>query len=175
MTDAFGAAPRRAPGVSNRGYTLVEVIIVVAIIAIALTLTFLSVNTIFALDVQKTAKEIVSDLNKVKISAMTREGDVYMRLYKDEAGIMIQRFENGAPVGTAEKVGKADLTVTCFTGSETEGTVLDETGITFAFNRSDGSFKQTAGAFYTRLVVSSRSNTRTITLWPVTGKVTYTG
>jgi hypothetical protein len=154
---------------------LVEIIVVVAIIAVVLTMAFLSVNTIFALDVQKTAKEITSDLAKVKIACMTREGDVYMRLYKNESGIMIERYENGAPVGLAEKVGKANLTVTCYTSSETDGAILDEIGITLAFNRSDGSFKPSAGGYYTKLVVSSGDNSRTITLWPETGKVTYDG
>ena len=175
MTGGFKSEPRKAIGVNSRGFTLVEIIIVVAIIAVALTMAFLSINTIFALDVQKTAKEIVSDLGKTKIACMTREGDVYLHLYKNEYGIMVERFENGAPVGAAEKVGKATLTVTCFYGAAADGTVLDETGITIAFNRSDGSFKPSTGGNVTRLVVSSGDRSRTITLWPQTGKVTYTG
>ena len=159
----------------NKGFSLVEIIVVVAILAVTLTLLFLSVNTIFALNVQKTAKEIVSELGKTKIACMTRQGDVSMRLYKTDEGIMLEHVENGTPKGPAEKVGKADIVITCYFGSDTDGTELDASGLTFSFNRSDGSFKPTSGGSCTKLVVSSKDNSRTILLWPETGKVTYNG
>jgi prepilin-type N-terminal cleavage/methylation domain-containing protein len=180
----------------NGGYSLVEVMVVVAILAVAVAVVVFSINNFYALDVQQCAKDIASELGKEKIACMTRTGDVYLRLYKGTDGaVYIDRYENDVLTEQGVKVGKATVRVTYHTAPVTDGTkldtggtALDNTGIVIAFNRSDGSF-MTAGQawrlyeatsahpddYYTQLTVSSNSSSRSIILWSQTGKFTYTG
>lgn len=156
--------------------------IVAAILAVALTVFLTSVGTIFAVNVKECAKNLTGELGKGKIAAMTRTGDVYMRLYRTSSGVFIDAYENDRPVSSVP-VGKASVTVTYFTESNTAGIVI-------AFNRSGGGFKSIgeawalydgsaapayAGEYYTKLVVSNGYGSRTIILWPQTGKFSYTG
>ncbi len=168
----------------NAGFTILEMIVVVAIMAIGLGLVSMSVNTIFSLETKRCVKEIASELGKEKVTAMTRAGDVYMRLYKTGDGIYIDKYENDKPAEQDIKVGSAKIAITCHVGSDPTGAPLDADGIIIAFNRNDGSFKTAGqawalydesapgagiGGYYTKIVVRSGAS-RTIILWPDTGK-----
>ena len=178
----------RSKRVKNAGYTLVEIIVVVAIIAITLTLVFLSVNTVFALDVRQTAKDLAGELAKEKIACMTRTGNVYLRLYKTDAGILADRYENGVLTEQAVSIGKKVVAVTYYSATNTAGIVLDSTGVIISFNRNDGSFKTIgqawmlynpssnptySGEYYTKFVITSGGRTSTVTLYPQTGKTAF--
>jgi prepilin-type N-terminal cleavage/methylation domain-containing protein len=190
---------------NNKGFSLIEIIIVVAIIAISLTLVFVSVNTIFALDVQKAGKEIVSALNKEKVACMTHQGYIYLRLYQNSTGIYIDECEDGNQdrvldkekneIITTEITKKACLVTynsSDITGKTiaNPGTKLDNTGIYIAFNRNDGSLMTLGQAaelynpkyippyafeYLKSIVITSGNTERTITLSPQTGKVTLAG
>jgi prepilin-type N-terminal cleavage/methylation domain-containing protein len=172
----------------NAGFTLLEMIVVVAIMAIGLGLVSMSVNTIFSLEMKRCVKEITSELGKEKVTAMTRAGNVYMRLYKTGDGIHIDKYENDKRIETID-VGSAKIAITCHIGSDPTGTPLDADGIIIAFNRNNGSFKTVGQAwalydesapgsgitgYYTKIVVRSGSS-RTIVLWPDTGKFSVSG
>jgi prepilin-type N-terminal cleavage/methylation domain-containing protein len=169
----------------NAGYTLLEMIVVVAILAVGLAIVGMSINTVFTLEMKQCVKEITGELGKQKVTAMTRSGDVYMRLYQNGDGIYIDKFENDVLTEQGIKVGTAKITVTCFSASNTAGTPLGSDGIIIAFNRDNGSFKKIKEAwalyddtaspmfpdeYYTRLVISGGGSSRTIVLWPDTGK-----
>lgn len=173
---------------NNAGYTLLEMIVVCAMLAIGITIVSMSINTIFSLEMRQCTKTIGSELSKEKVTAMTRAGAVYMRLYKDDDGIFIDKYENDVLVEEHIKVGTVKITVKYYIGSTTEGTPLDGNGIIIAFNKSNGSFKTVKEAwtlfesahiapdeYYSKLVVSSGNSSRTIVFWPDTGKFEITG
>lgn len=173
----------------DAGFSFIEIMIAAAILALALTVFLTSAGTIFAVNVKECAKNLAGELGKVKIASMTRAGDVYMRIYSTGSGVFIDAYENDRPVSTVP-IGKASVTVTYFTESNTAGTPVGADGIVIAFNRSGGGFKSIgeawalydattapahAGEYYTKLVVSNGYGSRTIVLWPQTGKFSYTG
>ncbi len=182
---------KRAGANKNAGYTLLEMIVVVAILAVGLTIVGMSINTIFSLELKQCAKEIHSELGKEKVAAMTRSGDVYMRLYKTNSGIYIDKYENDTLIEQGIEVGSAKITVTSYIGTSPTGTALDADGIVISFNKSNGSFKKAGqaralfdsayspnpatDAYYSKLVISSGGTSRTIVLWPDTGKFSISG
>lgn len=174
----------------NAGYTLLELIVVVAIMAVGLTIVAMSINTIFSLQMKQCVKDLNSELGKQKIAAMTRTGDVYMHLYKDGSGIFVDRYENDNLVEAHIKVGSAKVAVKYYSASNVSGTALDAKGIIIAFNKSNGSFKRIGeawalldeaynpmygGEYYTKLLVSGGKLSRAIILWPDTGKFSISG
>ncbi len=173
----------------NAGYTLLEMIVVVAILAVGLTIGSMSINAIFSLEMKQSVKNISSELGKEKVASMTRTGEVYMRLYKDSDGIFIDRYENDTLIEEHLKVGTVKVTVEYYSDTNTSGTALNEVGIIIAFNKSNGSFKTIKQSwalfddaysplypdeYYSQLVLSSGNTSRTIVLWPNTGKFNIT-
>lgn len=185
-----GIHTRRNKGkgfINNAGYTLLEMIVVCAMLAVGITIVSMSINTIFSLEMKQCTKNIGSELGKEKVAAMTRAGEVYMRLYKNSDGIFIDKYENDVLVESRIKVGTAKITVKYYSESNPDGTPIDNSGIIIAFNKSNGSFKTIKEAWmlfdsshnapdenYSKLVVSS-STSRTISLWPDTGKFSISG
>jgi prepilin-type N-terminal cleavage/methylation domain-containing protein len=182
---------KRAGAINNAGYTLLEMIVVVAILAVGLTIVGMSINTIFSLELRQCAKQIHSELGKEKVAAMTRSGDVYMRLYKTDEGVYIDKYENDKLIEKEIEVGSVKMTVTYYIGSDATGTQLDADGIIIAFNKSNGSFKKagqaralfdsayipnpSTDAYYSKFVIQSGGSSRTIVLWPDTGKFSISG
>jgi prepilin-type N-terminal cleavage/methylation domain-containing protein len=182
--------------VNSKGFSLVEIIVVVAILGVALTLMGMSINTIFALDVKQCAKDLAGALAKEKIEAMSKEGEVYLRLYKEtghadpkENGIFVdfcqEVFDEGVWTTTAnnEKIGNTKVRITLTTKSG--GTInIDDQDIIIAFNKSDGSLKMISSSwalagltyptdndYYASIkIYNSDQNSRTIEFSPVTGK-----
>jgi prepilin-type N-terminal cleavage/methylation domain-containing protein len=181
--------PVSGRALKNAGYTLLEMIVVVAILAVGLTIVGMSINTIFSLEMKQSVKELSSELGKEKVAAMTRTGEVYMRLYKTDSGIYIDKYEDDHCIEQGISVGSAKVTLNYCIGSNAAGVPLDEDGIIIAFNKSNGSFKdidqawklfddtytpQYSGAYYTKLVLMSGGSSRTIVMWPDTGKFSIT-
>jgi prepilin-type N-terminal cleavage/methylation domain-containing protein len=176
--------------VKNKGFTYVEVIIVLAILAVALVVVFTSINSIHALNVKQCVKDIAGELAKEKIAAMTRKSDVYMRLYKTGSGIYADEYENSTLVSAGVFLGKSSVGITWFSETNTAGTKLGSDGIVIAFNKSNGSFKSIGDAwalysgaaapayadeYYTQLVVANPYGSKSLVLWPQTGKFSYSG
>lgn len=134
----------------NKGITLVEIIIVVAIIGIfagGVALTFSIVNSA---DVTGCTQSIDSTLEKTKNECMTKANARYMVLYKstdpDHSGFYVGSVQSNAlasftPNPDADtKVGGAKLQITVTPES---GPPIDvaSNAVYFTFDRSSGAFK----------------------------------
>lgn len=184
----------------NRGYSLIELIVVVAMIAIAGSILFLSINTKYALEMRQCAKTVNSALAKVKIDTLSKTGNVCLHLYTQSDGVYMDIWENGTKLeetndlGQINKIGKKTVGIS-YTVVNTETNQisipipLDDTGIVIAFNRSDGSLKTIGAALdiakesygstytppnpddsYNSITFTGAGSSMTITLHPDTGK-----
>jgi prepilin-type N-terminal cleavage/methylation domain-containing protein len=176
----------------NKGFTLIEIIIVVAILAIAGSIVWMSINPLFGFEAKKTAKYLFGAMEKTKVLEMTKMPDSWLYLYRADDGVYLDIYECGVKLENEykdnNKIGSATITVTVtMKGGATE--TLDENGIVIAFNRSDGSFKTSGqawdlqdpsytplypGDYYARITISGGGTVRAITLYPNTGKIEYT-
>lgn len=194
----LGRRADRKRRMKNAGFTLVEIMVVVAILMIMTTFVFLSIGTVNSLYVHECTKEISSALAQEKIDCMSKQGKVYVKLYKTSTGLHIDEVQDTSAYPGGSKTvknididtgmwtifGKPPVAVTYKTASGLTGT-LDSTGIILAFNRSDGSFMTIGQAwaldgsvqnppdadkYYLNIVITSAAVSRTITFLPETGK-----
>lgn len=167
-------------------------IVVVAILAVGLTIIGMSINTIFSLEMKQCTKNIYGALGKSKVEQMTKTGNSYLHLYKESDGVYLDIYESGIKLENeyedGNRIGNGKITITYILSDNTVGT-LDANGIVIAFNRNNGSFKTVGeawalkfstplphpAAYYKEITVSSGGTTRTIMLWPDTGKYSVSG
>ena len=92
----------------NKGFTLVELVIVVAIFTILLGILEPSVNSIFGFRVQRAANSIGAALDKTKTEAMNRlVGE--MKLEKQDDGYYISYYlDRGKDSESSSKIRSAD-------------------------------------------------------------------
>lgn len=128
----------------NRGFSLIELIVVVAILAIAASLVVGSFNLVYVKNMQSCASRIDALLSKTKICAMTRAGSVYLRIYQGSDGIYADYCEGGAVV-ESNKVGKS--TVALVWNDGTTDHALADQDLCLSFDRSTGAFTPLGTAF----------------------------
>lgn len=131
----------------NKGFTLVEMVITVAIFAILLGILVPSLNSILGFRVQRAANSIASALDKTKIEASNRlVGE--MKLEKLDDGYYISYYLDRGKVGSesnveqdqAEKIAPARTLISYVT--DNNETYQMETGdsIVLTYDRATGGF-----------------------------------
>ncbi len=184
-------------GRNNRdgGYSLVELVVVIAIMAIVVGIFTVSVGSLSGRKVNKCADEIVATLERARVLTLgKKQNQVEFRLYYDTAQkeYRAQIYQGGTLV-TDRAIGTDPIEIqVTFEGDTTsydlkagviKGTApyvvsgVGEEGLFLVFNRSSGAFEQgtnTVGEtknYCSKITVSSGS--RTIEITPVgrTGKI----
>lgn len=131
----------------NKGFTLIEMVITVAIFAILLGILVPSLNSILGFRAQRAANSIASALDKTKIEASNRlVGE--MKLEKLDDGYHISYYLDRGKVGTesnveqdqAEKIAPARTLISYVT--DNNETYQMETGdsIVLTYDRATGGF-----------------------------------
>ena len=179
----------------DKGYSLIELVVVIAIMAILVGVFAISVSSLSGRKVNKCADETVTTLERARVLTLGKEqNQVEFRLYYDttEKQYRTQIYQGGVVVSD-RVVGKDPIEISVtFEGDSTaydlrtgviKGTApyvvsgVGEEGLFLVFNRSSGAFEQgtnTVGEtkdYCSKIVVSSGS--RTIEIMPVgrTGKI----
>lgn len=171
----------------NKGYSLVELIIVIAIIAVLTGTLIFSISMIFSANARTCANDIKSALAETKITSMGKS-EAFVEIYRDANNgcIYSRQFmkkEDGSWYGKdPEKIGNARVYVAyCVDGgSETE--LAEGDAIYLAYERSSGSFMSTstmqksdgtsaAIAYYSKIHVMGGNKDLQVSLIKLTGKV----
>ncbi|MDE6388665.1 MAG: prepilin-type N-terminal cleavage/methylation domain-containing protein [Lachnospiraceae bacterium] len=167
---------------NNSGFSIVELIIVIAIIAAVLTTAALSVGLVFSANARTCTNDIIGAISECKIATMSAgRGNVRLLLYRDDTGTVfseLQTLEAGSwTTGNngAEKIGARR----CMVGSTDGGDDLPQRDDAWEiyFNRSSGSFLESldSGATATNvweIYVRGGSKNYHIHLERLTGKTT---
>lgn len=130
----------------NKGFTLVELIVVIAVFTVLLGILEPSVSSIFGFRAQRAVNSIGAALDKTKTEAMSRlVGE--MKLEKREDGYYISYFldrgkANGVIQDQEEKIAPASTLITIYTTKNATGKEM-QTGdeVILTYNREDGSFR----------------------------------
>ena len=132
---------------NNKGYSLVELIIVVAIIAVIGLGATWSIILVFSANAKTCANDIVGAISECKIMTMTKgQGNVRTIIYRDGAGGTIYselqtRETSSSPWVTSrdgqEKIGASRCSVGTTDGADDIPTSR-ETAWAFYFDRSTG-------------------------------------
>jgi prepilin-type N-terminal cleavage/methylation domain-containing protein len=162
----------------NAGYSLVELIIVIAIIALlAVTLMF-SVAMIFSANAKACANALQSAIADCKVTTMGK-ADAYLKIYRDSDDNIYAKMyvkESGAADYTEqepEKIGGKRVTVTCIPeGAGSSGTELTAGGASaiIRFDRASGSFAAADYANCAGFEIQGGSKHYKLTMTKLTGK-----
>ncbi len=161
----------------NRGISLVELIVVVAIMAVLTAAISLGVSTFTSKHATQCAKNMQISLNRNRLNSMGKK-HAYIAFMQTADGVyMVERFDSDAYTededrleasatdADAIKIGKAGLEV------KVNGVDLLDNTEYIEFNRSDGSLKSPSAL---EIVVKKGSiKTCTINVEPLTGKVEF--
>lgn len=165
----------------NTGYSMIELIIVIAILAILSSGTFYTLNYIKYANTLKCAKEINFMIDKVKLEAMSKidKPDLYIYKFGDnyymKASSIIPTLDE-----TGIKIGGHGIDIYYQGSGETSDSLLDASKIIrMGFSRSTGAFLNngspaspgtiTDPVFYNKIIIKGRK-THTITMYETTGK-----
>ena len=179
----------------NRGFSLVELLVVVAIMGVMSGFIFIGLPLLTGQNARECANNMSAALGREKNYALTRSGtaDCYMELMLDSDGYRVKYYipQNAVVEGHSEsdwvlaeeqKIGSGQVNVTC---SFRDGSSVDITSgqsVKFVYNRASGAFKQAVqsdgstlgivggGSEYCTGVTFDRGKKYEITLYPETGK-----
>ena len=131
----------------NKGFTLIEMVITVAIFAILLGILVPSLNSILGFRAQRAANSIASALDKTKIEASNRlVGE--MKLEKLDDGYYISYYLDRGKVGTesnveqdqAEKIAPARTLISYVTDDNETHQMKTGDSIVLTYDRATGGF-----------------------------------
>lgn len=180
----------------NRGFSLVELMIVIAIMAIMSAFIFIGSALLAGQYARECASDISAALNKEKNYALTRSAtiDCYMELVYDTDGYYIRYYQpkNAIVKGDApssdwvladeEKVGKSSVNVRCIFDDGSTVPIGTGQSVKFVYDRISGAFKETtvsdgaspgvggAGTTFCTGITVSGGRTYDITIYKDTGK-----
>lgn len=153
----------------RQGFSLMELVIVIAIMAILTSLMALSLGYLRTADAKGVAYGINSSLSDLKSRTMSKSGAVYMHLLEHEGSYYAVYTDSNAPVSVGagagvpgEELGSSAVTVVC------DGTQLPAGGdVCFALRRKDGAFTEGPQ----KIDVTAQNGTEyTVYLIPATGR-----
>lgn len=175
----------------NGGFSLVELIIVVAIMAIVVGVIGLSVGTLTGRKTAKCADEIVSTLERARVLTLGKEQNQveFVLLQDSSTGEYRARVYQGGNIVSDRIVGKEPITIqvyfdddpTPYNLSQLKGTfpyASATDGLHLVFNRASGAFEEKTCAaadvvkdYCKKIVISNGTRTITITTVGRTGKI----
>ena len=173
----------------NGGFSLVELIIVVAIMAIVVGVIGLSVGTLTGRKIAKCADEIVSTLERARVLTLGKEQNQVEFVLTDVSGEYHAQIYQGGTKVSDRIVGKDPITIqvyfdddsTPYNLSQLKGTLPYASatdGLHLGFNRASGAFEEKTCAaadadkdYCKKIVISNGTRTITITTVGRTGKI----
>lgn len=153
----------------DKGFSLIELIVVIALMAVAVTVSGYSLSYISLANAKNCATEIKSKLEAARAETTTRvkESPTVVLISADDEGVY---YHIGGTEGyTVKKIGNSTINVKC-DGTELKS-ISDPSqneGIQFIYDKASGAFK-TVGC--NKMTVSSGGRTYTLTFYQATGKI----
>ncbi len=161
----------------NAGYSLVELVIVIAIIALIISTVFYSAVMVFGANAKSCANNIQRAIADCKVTTMGKSS-AYMELYRDtDQNVYTKMYVWDSSSGSyteaePQKVGTGRVYVAYKPeGATTETELVAGSKIEIRFDRASGGFAEDgSGNTYELLRVQAGSKNYEITLTKLTGK-----
>lgn len=149
----------------NKGYSLIELLIVIAIIVVICSVMAFSSSIVTRARQRNVVKRIAQAVGQTRISTMSKD-DTYLEIWKDTDGIYLCQVVDNTPL-EKKKIGPSSLTVEIDNNDDGAfDAELDSTHLKCEFNRASGVVNTTD--FY-----RVGCGQYTMILYKVTGKCTW--
>lgn len=154
----------------NHGFTVIEVLVVIAILVILTTSLGISITSVSRANVNSVTKTVDAQMKKLRFTTLSKENDYSLFIYKRGRN----NYYEIAPTNTeltnldkGIKLGKSGLKIQySVVGNDTLKTVGGSDYIEIAYNRSNGTFKKD----YNKIQFASGEKTKKIILVTSTGR-----
>lgn len=166
--------------VNNNGLTLMELIVVIAIMAVLVASTVAGIGLLSSGDAKKASKNIRSVLSEVRTETLSIQADWEAKLYNDDGTYKISIYRDDEEYETADLGYRIEI----FYGDAKEA-IDDGDALIISFRQSSGAVKEISiiknGLEETpielensefKITVSKSGSDYVLTLWKDTGKVT---
>lgn len=164
----------------NKGFSLVELIVVIAIMSILTGVSVLSIRSAIGTYVKQCTANIESQINNARHMTMAKN-KVSLKIYVDSSGAYYADMEVYATDSsttpesvTTKKLGRSSVDVSFTTDSSmADGTfkkVDSSNPIIIEFDRSSGALKDQTNCVK-QIKISQGAHTKRITIFPETGKI----
>ena len=140
MTRKGGTAMKRR----NGGYTLVELMVVIAILGVLATMAVLSLSVISSTGARQCANQIDAKLSECKINCMSRANAQYLCIYVDGGKVRGDYVEGG--VSKDEVLSSKQVTISYQFGEESPVELGEGDGLYVAFDRASGGLRTFSAA-----------------------------
>ena len=153
----------------NRGVTLIELVVVIAIMAVLASFSFYCISMITGQKGKDAATKIDNVFNKTRTASLTKAGEHYVSIYMGDGGeIIIESSDEGTLTA-----GKSGVRVTYqLLGSEEEKELGGRDDmITFRYKQNSASF---SGLLYDNIKIYANSYYWMIKFYKTTGKTEVT-
>lgn len=175
----------------NGGFSLVELIVVIAIMAVLTGIASMSLASVMGVSVKQCARDIQSAANQTRVSTLGKD-EVIMTITKGNKAksseayycTIVTKDGLGKTTENEEKIGKSNMDITYVLsdskGNKTSDITLDDThSLTIKFNRGTGAMApcmksdgSSGGDYYCmQIKVKKNSTEKIISFYPETGKV----
>ena len=175
----------------NGGFALVELIVVIAIMAVLTGIASMSLASVMGVSVKQCARDIQSAANQTRVSTLGKD-EVIMTITKGNKAksseayycTIVTKDGLGKTTENEEKIGKSNMDITYVLsdskGNKTSDITLDDThSLTIKFNRGTGAMApcmksdgSSGGDYYCmQIKVKKNSTEKIISFYPETGKV----
>ncbi|MEG1633684.1 MAG: prepilin-type N-terminal cleavage/methylation domain-containing protein [Oscillospiraceae bacterium] len=175
--DSFNRKGAAAIKKNNRGYTLVELMVVVAIIGVCVGLASLSISTVSSAQAKKTASSIDASISKCKIYALSRAQKVYIELSALNGETHVKLFEKDILV--SDDVVGGERAPVSYTVNGTDTPISGTNTLKISFSRDTGAFDFSGNTFSpdncSSIKIAGGGRSYVITLVPSTGAHTLGG
>ena len=159
---------------NNGGFSLVELIVVIAISVVLIGAATISIRSVMGVEVKQCARNIESILNKTRVTTMGNDSAV-LEIYKDASdGAYYYKTTINGVVSDPSKIGKSRIDV-YYSMEDNYGNKTQLNGsnsIVLQFDRSSGAQKPDANnKSSSRIWIQKNSTEKVITIYKETGKV----
>lgn len=154
---------------NNKGLSLIELIIVVAIMAIIGAASFLTLRMATNKQVSSCADKIRTSLDQTRNLALGKNS-AYLVIWKDDT-VKVRMYVNNTPYGDIVDVGVAGLTVTYNTNASSDLSLgaSEAAGRKIEFDRSSGGLK--GNPYVTSITVTNGNRTCVVSIDHFTGRI----
>ncbi|WP_455716469.1 type II secretion system protein [Anaerosporobacter sp.] len=153
----------------NHGFTMIEVLVVIAILVILTTGISLGLNSVVSANVNKATKTIDAQMKKLRFTTLSREDNYSLFIYKKGG----TNYYEIAPSSTAvnklkdgTKLGKKEMKIQYVADGIMQTVGDDNKYIKITYNRSDGTFN----CNYTKIEFIAGGKNKQILLVNATGR-----
>lgn len=132
----------------KQGFSLMELVIVIGIVALLTGAAALGVGMLRTADTKGTADRINSAFGELKTENMAKEGTTYMNLYLHD-GVYYIKYSSGSPMNSVSVSDLGKKIGTSVSELSFNGTALENDAIySFAIRKKDGSLGDENGIVY---------------------------